>query len=263
MKLCFSTLGCADRSLDSILTLVRENGMDAVEIRGIDGKMFLGEHPDFAPEKIAQVKERFLKSGVKPLSLNLSYAGHDIGYSEDGFAPYVRELEIAAALEIPYLRVFGDCIEGDREEAIGKILYALKKITKAAQKGGQTVLLEVHGDINSVETLEPVLSEMQVFDNFGLIWDIANSDMVYKENWQPLYEYIRPFIKHVHIKDHIRETLTLTDLGKGEIPIRAIVDRMLADGYEGYFSLEWEKKWHPELSEIEDALKDYQRIMTQ
>jgi sugar phosphate isomerase/epimerase len=170
-------------------------------------------------------------------------------------------LEIAAALQIPYLRVFGDRIEGNREEEIEKILFALKKITKAAEKGGQTVLLEVHGGINSIETLEPILSEMQRFQNFGLIWDIAHSDKVYQENWLPFYEYIRPFIQHVHIKDHIREPLTLTDLGKGQIPIRAIVDRMLSDGYEGYFSLEWEKKWHPELSELEPALQDYKAIM--
>ena len=261
MKLCFSTLGCWDRSLDSILALVKENGMDAVEIRGIDGKMLLGEHPDFTPENIAAVKETFRASGVKPLSLNLSYACHNIGYSEEAYAPYVRELEIAAALEIPYLRVFGDRIEGDREEAIDKILFALKKITKAAEKGGQTVLLEVHGGINSIETLEPILSEMQAFQNFGLIWDIAHSDKVYKENWEPFYEYIRPYIYHVHIKDHIREPLTLTDLGKGQIPIRAIVDRMRSDGYNGYFSLEWEKKWHPELGEIEEALQDYKTIM--
>ena len=59
MKLCFSTLGCWDRSLDSILALAKENGMDAVEIRGIDGKMLLGEHPGFTPENIAAVKEKF------------------------------------------------------------------------------------------------------------------------------------------------------------------------------------------------------------
>ena len=261
MKLCFSTLGCPDRSLDSILALCKENGMDAVEIRGIDGKMLLGEHPDFTPENIAAVKEKFRNSGVKPLSLNLSYSCHAVGYSDELFAPYIREMEIAAALQIPYLRVFGDRIEGDREEEIKKILFALKRITKAAEEKDLTVLLEVHGGINTVETLDPILLEMKQYENFGLIWDIAHSDKVYKENWQPFYEYIKPFIKHVHIKDHIREPLTLTDLGKGEIPIRAIVDRLLADGYEGYFSLEWEKKWHPELSDIESAIEDYQRIM--
>ena len=26
---------------------------------------------------------------------------------------------------------------------------------------------------------------------------------------------------------------------------------LLADGYDGYFALEWEKKWHPDLQEPE------------
>ena len=29
------------------------------------------------------------------------------------------------------------------------------------------------------------------------------------------------------------------------------------DGYDGYFSLEWEKKWHPELGDLENVLKDF------
>ena len=37
--------------------------------------------------------------------------------------------------------------------------------------------------------------------------------------------------------------------------------RMLEDGYDGFFSLEWEKKWHPELPPVEDALERYVRLM--
>jgi len=33
-----------------------------------------------------------------------------------------------------------------------------------------------------------------------------------------------------------------------------MADYLDKQGYEGYFSLEWEKKWHPELPVIEDAL---------
>jgi hypothetical protein len=39
------------------------------------------------------------------------------------------------------------------------------------------------------------------------------------------------------------------------------VDRLLADGYDGYFSLEWEKKWHPEIGNIEPAMDAICKIL--
>jgi hypothetical protein len=33
--------------------------------------------------------------------------------------------------------------------------------------------------------------------------------------------------------------------------------QMISDGYEGYFSLEWEKKWHPELRDAEEEFPAY------
>ena len=37
--------------------------------------------------------------------------------------------------------------------------------------------------------------------------------------------------------------------------LNAMVQTLLAEGYKGAFSLEWEKKWHPELPELEAALE--------
>ena len=96
---------------------------------------------------------------------------------------------------------------------------------------------------------------------FGLIWDIGSSDMVYGENWQPFYELIRPFIKHVHLKDQNGEELTLP--GEGSIPIVPIVKRLIADGYDGCFSLEWEKKWCPEIGNIEPALDKLTELLSE
>ena len=31
-----------------------------------------------------------------------------------------------------------------------------------------------------------------------------------------------------------------------------MMNQMIEDGYPGYFSLEWEKKWHPELRAPEE-----------
>ena len=37
MKLCFSTLGCVEKTLSESLSLARSLGMNAIEIRGVGG----------------------------------------------------------------------------------------------------------------------------------------------------------------------------------------------------------------------------------
>ena len=134
-------------------------------------------------------------------------------------------------------------------------------MTLGAKEHGITALLEIHGDYNSIENVTPVLNIVGNCEGFGIIWDVAHSDKVYGKNWEAFYELIRPYIKHVHLKDHKDGALTLP--GDGVIPILPIVKRLIADGYDGYFSLEWEKKWHPEIGNIEPALDKIKKLLAE
>lgn len=261
MKLCFSTLGCPGRNLDEIISLAKKFGINAVELRGVGDELMPSATPDFAPENTQKTKEKFLRNGIKPISLDLSYSCHAVGKNNDEINALIPELNIAAALDIPYIRVFGNNIIGDRNEAIQNVIYALKGACRLAAERGITVLLEIHGDFNCCENMEPIINAMQGEMSFGIIWDIAHSDVIYGENFEPFYEYIKPFVRHIHIKDHIRSPLTQTEIGRGEVPIKKIVRHLWDDGFDGYFSLEWEKRWHPELSELEFALEDYIELM--
>jgi sugar phosphate isomerase/epimerase len=50
--------------------------------------------------------------------------------------------------------------------------------------------------------------------------------------------------------------------GEGRVPVRETVRVLRQGGYAGYFCLEWEKRWHPELEEPEVAFPHYARVMT-
>ena len=45
------------------------------------------------------------------------------------------------------------------------------------------------------------------------------------------------------------------------LPLKAVISRLRQDGYEGFYSFEWEKRWHPELPEPERALPRYVDFM--
>ena len=74
------------------------------------------------------------------------------------------------------------------------------------------------------------------------------------------------WIAHVHVKDATRTdpegtTWQLVLLGEGEVPVAEQLRVLRQRGYEGYISVEWEKKWHPEIPEPEVALPQHIRYL--
>ena len=77
-----------------------------------------------------------------------------------------------------------------------------------------------------------------------------------------------PWVRHTHLKDSRppaapdparpqdrRYVLT----GTGEVPVRKQFEVLARHGYRGYYSFEWEKRWHPEIEEPEVALPHFAR----
>lgn len=252
MKLCFSTLGCFDYTLDEIMSLADRYGIDALEVRGINSVMDNLAIPEFSEESAEQTKKTLVERGIKLYSLGTSCSFHDAAKRDAMIKTAKDNILVAARMGFPYVRVFGNNVTEDVEECHKRLGTALAELADFAKELGVTVLLEIHGNYNTIETVAPVLNIVGDREGFGIIWDIAHSDRVYGENWEGFYQLIRPYIKHIHLKDHKDGVLTLP--GDGTIPIIPIVKRLLADGYDGYFSLEWEKKWHPEIGNIEPAL---------
>ena len=42
---------------------------------------------------------------------------------------------------------------------------------------------------------------------------------------------------------------------------RSAAQKLIEDGFDGYFSLEWEKKWHPELPDCDTEFPFYHDFM--
>jgi sugar phosphate isomerase/epimerase len=72
-------------------------------------------------------------------------------------------------------------------------------------------------------------------------------------------------LRHVHIKDARRrgDGWELVLLGEGEVPVAEALAAIRAGGYDGYYAVEWEKKWHPEIAEPEVALPQHAALLRQ
>ena len=256
MKLCFSTLGCTDCTLGEAIALAKKHKMNAIEIRGLSGVLDNEKIPFFSEEESKNTKNLLTEASVSPLVLGTSSTFHDPEKYEAAIAEGLAALKIASRIGFSAIRVFGDRIEGDEAECLTRISKGILTLCKEAEALGVQVLLEVHGEINTAERIEKIVAACEKSPVFGLIWDVCHT----RKTCEPraFYERFAPYIRHVHFKDITGDAHVLP--GEGELPLREIAEMMTKGRYEGYFSLEWEKKWHPELPPIEEALERYIRL---
>jgi len=252
MKFCFSTLGCTELNLDEALTLAQKFGIKSLELRGLCGEVNIRKMAELLPENRANTKSKFCEYGIVPMILGTSCSFHDEAKYDNSIEEGLYAIDTARDIGFGGIRVFGNNIKGDESECINRIARGISKLCEYASDKGIEVLLETHGDVNTASCLGAVAEICGKYGNFGFIWDVCHTRNTYGENWRDFCDDFRTLIRHVHLKDVTPEGLVLP--GKGTLPLREMAEYLVANGYDGTFSLEWERKWHPELPPIEDAL---------
>ena len=265
MKLSFSTLGCPEWSFDRVLEQAKAMGFDAIEVRGINNVMDAENIPEFSEEHAEATKARLRTLGLSIVGFGTSVRFHDLDAFDENVEAGKRAVDVCARMGIPYIRVFGDAIDKPENTALiaARVAKGIGMLCEYAHGKNVGILQEIHGNFNTIEAISGVIEGAKAYENFGILWDIEHSDKIYGDRWTDFYDVIRPYIRHTHFKDYTKDgdKITCCLMGEGQIPLQAIYDRLVADGYDGYFSFEWEKKWVPTLQEPEVAFPLYVRFM--
>jgi len=251
MKLAFSTIGCPEWSLDEMITKGAAYGFGGVELRTHkDGNHF---PPEASLETARETGERFRDGGLPVLTI--------LGYSRFAFEDEatVREnakllaklIDLAEAFEVPYVRVMAGIIPkgADRNVMIETVSSAFRPLAQKALDQGVTLVMETHDDWCSAGQVLPVVERVDS-PAFRLIYDIFNAIESGIEPWEETYAKIKDHIAYCHIKDgyiNLHGNPVRSPLGAGDFPLHEFFSRLKADGYDGFLSFEWEKKWAPEL----------------
>ena len=267
LPLGFSTLGCPQWSWSQILEFASAQGFSAIELRGLQDKVDITQHPDLAPPRLADVKRQLADRGLTVICLGASARMHetDPAVRAAQLDEARRYIDLAHGLGTPYVRVFGDrYVPGEaREKTRERIAATMRELGARAHGEGVTLIIESHGDFTDSPSLLEILQRADS-PAVALLWDAHHT---YVASHEPPAETVRqlgPWIRHTHLKDSVsagsgrRYVLT----GTGEVPVRQQIEALARIAYRGSYSFEWEKRWHPEIEEPEIAIAHYKEVAT-
>lgn len=260
--LSFSTLGCPKWTFSQVIQQATASKYAGIEIRGIQGDLNLPAHPIFSASQIASTKQQLADAHLKIVNLGSSANLHFIEPQkrQTNLDEAKRFIDLAHQLACPYIRVFPNDLpkEQSEQETLNAIIQGLIELGDYAKSSGVKVLLESHGKVIQADMLAHIMQQAN-HPNVGLVWDFFNMWSVTKEPPAQVYEVLKKYIFHTHIKDAIVTTSgeTYTLLGEGNTPLKETLHALKQGNYTGYYSFEWEKLWHPEIGEPEIAIPHF------
>ncbi len=264
-RVAFSTLAFPDASLASAVSLGRRWGYAGVELRLIDGELIDPRMPAAAR---AQVRRTVTEAGLPVVAVDSS-----IRLTDDDPGPDLRRfLELASDWESPLVRVFGGALPADRAERQEQLQAAarvLKSCVPLARRLGVAIGVETHDDFSASSVVAKLLAladaEGADPEWVGAVWD---SHHPYRVGEQPadVHANLGQRILLAQVKDARRGSdggWQLVLLGEGEVPVRQMLGLLAASGYPDWISVEWEKRWHPEIEAPEVALPQHRRVLAE
>ncbi len=265
-RIAFSTLGCPAWSWKTVLESAGRMGYSAIELRGVAGEMDLPKVPEFQGTRLAATRKDLVALGLQVCGLGASATMHEkeAAARERQFDEGRRFIDLAQAMGVPYVRMFGDRVPpGEpKDEVMKRIVEGFGRMTAHARPAGVTVLIESHGDFTSSADLQSILTQVGS-PQFALLWDAHHTFAAGHEAPADTWAALGKWVRHTHLKDSKPDGTDRRYVlpGSGDVPMREQVKVLAGAGYPGYYCFEWEKKWHPEIEEPEVAFPHYAKKM--
>jgi sugar phosphate isomerase/epimerase len=271
MKLAGHTMGTPAMTVPEALHLFSRLNLDGAEI------VWQDDYRSAIPESASDADLRSLRSLATDLGLEVSCLtpymtginSLDASERARDLSRFERCIEAAAMLSCPNIRVYaGRYLPGDeqREEKWEKLVASLKVLGVLAERSGVTLCVENHFNTMTVTATDTAALMRDVNEpGVGILYDQVNLAFTHNEPFERAIPLQRPWIRYVHVKDLVftdpdspfnaasvaqvaREERTVRSrvVGDGIMDWPAILADLSAGGYDGYLSMEYEYRWHPQ-----------------
>lgn len=225
---------------EQVKFLVSEN-IRFIELRFVDGKNVI----DLDDEEITTIKQIMNDNGISVSALG-SYIGKvrlDESF-KNHFDKFRRAVELAHFFNAPFIRIFSyyapvndPKIERYREEVVRRML----KKTEFVRDLDVILLHENDSDIygstaeNCVDLVKSVDSHKLrlAYDPANFVWGQGIT-----KNMDLCWPSMKPYVRHVHIKDWKLGGNAGCLPGKGDAQIKELLSELASERYSGFLTLE-------------------------
>ena len=258
-RIAFSTLAFPDATLAAAASAGRRWGYSGVELRLIDGELI---DPAMPAARRAQVRRTLAAARLPVVAVDSS-----IRLTGDDPGPGLRRfLRLASDWEAPLVRVFGGALAAGsspvRREQLRAAARVLEDAVPLAGTLGVAIGVETHDAFSSSSVVAELLT-LVPSDLVGAVWDSHHPHRA-GETPAEVYANLGSRLLLAQVKDARRAPdgdWRLVLLGAGEVPVREMLSLLQAAGYPHWISVEWEKRWHPEIEEPEVALPQHLALL--
>lgn len=270
------TMGTPEYTVCEAIELLHKMGADGVEIVVQDNyKSGLPTH--CSREILEQVKQCAQDNHIQIICLT-PYNSYFNSLDEA-----VRQKELAAIEDVigycdflgaKYIRIYGgNLVAGDTEkleERWAKLVESLRYLGDKAAAKGVTLVVENHFNTMAVSAKQSAkLMENVNHPAVRILYDQANLAFTGNEDYVQAIQTQQQYVAYMHVKDLVfKEGVAFTSsdvahpkeeernvytriVGEGVLPWPEILRAVKERGYDGWLSLEYERRWHPD--DIPDA----------
>lgn len=270
------TMGTPEYTVCEAIELLHKMGADGVEIVVQDDyKSGLPTH--CSREILEQVKQCAQDNHIQIICLT-PYNSYFNSLDEE-----VRQKELAAIEDVigycdflgaKYIRIYGGNLVAEDteklEERWAKLVESLQYLGDKVAAKGVTLVVENHFNTMAVSAKQSAkLMEDVNHPAVRILYDQANLAFTGNEDYVQAIQTQQQYVAYMHVKDLVfKEGVAFTSsdvahpkeeernvytriVGEGVLPWPEILRAVKERGYDGWLSLEYERRWHPD--DIPDA----------
>lgn len=252
MKIAFSTVGCPEWSWVEIYSMAKDLGFNGIEIRGLGTQISAAKTKPFSPGELSNTMANLNQLGLEIACFSSSCCLRGDTENSKVLAEGFEYIELASKAKTKYVRILGDkepnCI-GEVDD--NSVIENLKILSSFAEYKKVTLLVETNGVYADSARLKKVIEAVNS-PYVQVLWDIHHTYRYFDETPQQTIDNVGKYIKHVHVKDSVIADgkVVYKMPGEGDIPLYAAFDLLSQQGFDGFITLEWVKRWN---SNLEDA----------
>ena len=276
MKIAGHTMGTPEYTVLEAIKLFHDIGIDGAEIVVQDGYRS-GISAACLPEELEAVKRAAAENGIEISALtpyNSYFNDLNDELRRKEIDDICKVIDACQFLGAHYIRIYGGNLQaGDTDhlpERRQRLVEAMRFLGDKAAEKDVTLVIENHFNTMCVSARESVDMIREInHPNVRILYDQANLSFTGKEDYQEAIAVQQDYVAYMHVKDLVfKEGVAFTSdevshpdeskrnvytriVGEGVVPWPEILRSVRERGYDGWLSMEYERRWHPD--DIPDA----------